>query len=61
MIDKIKKFLEIALYLIIVLLPLILLVLYLIVYFYALFEYGGRPISEIPTWAWWLLQNRGGK
>lgn len=61
MLDKIKEFLTTTLCLIIVLLPLILLVLYFIVYFYALFEYGGRPISEIPTWAWWLLQNRGGK
>ena len=61
MIDKIKEFLANALCVIIILLPLILLVLYFVVYFYALFKYGGRPISEIPTWAWWLLQNRGGK
>lgn len=61
MIDKIKEFLGNALCVIIVFLPLILLVLYFVVYFYALFEYGGRPVSEIPTWAWWLLQNRGGK
>ena len=24
-------------------------------------EDGGRPVSEIPTWAWWLLQSKGGK
>ena len=59
MIDKIKEFLGNALCVIIVLLPLILLILYFIVYFYALFEYGGRPVSEVPTWAWWLLQSKG--
>lgn len=36
----------------------ILMIITLIVaYVYALTKYGNVPISELPTWAWWLLKS----
>lgn len=26
-------------------------------YIWALIKYGGKPISEVPTWVWWLLRS----
>lgn len=28
-----------------------------VLYVYALIKYGNVPISELPTWAWWLLKS----
>ena len=28
----------------------------IVAYVYALTKYGNVPISELPTWAWWLLK-----
>ena len=28
---------------------------FFIFYIYVLVTYGGKPITEVPTWVWWLL------
>ena len=33
----------------------ILLVVFMILYFYLLFMYGGKQMSEVPLWVWWIL------
>jgi len=30
-----------------------------ILYFYALITYANTPVSEMPVWAWWILQSKG--
>lgn len=32
-------------------------VLFIIFYVYTLVVYGNKPVTEIPTWVWWLLHS----
>ena len=45
------------LYCFFMLLCLIAIVLFMIFYVHTLMVYGNKPISECPTWVWWLLHN----
>lgn len=36
---------------------ILMIVTLIVAYVYALTKYGNVPISELPTWAWWLLKN----
>ena len=36
---------------------MLMLVALIVAYTYALIKYGNVPISELPTWAWWLLKS----
>lgn len=37
---------------------ILMIVTLIVAYVYALTKYGNVPISELPTWAWWLLKDR---
>ena len=40
---------------------LIVAVVCIVIKFWVIYEYADTPISEVPTWAWFWLQNGGGK
>ena len=37
---------------------MLLVVTLIVTYVYALIKYGNVPMSELPTWVWWLLKGR---
>ena len=54
--DIILKIIMTFLFILFVIAMLILVAL-VVLYVYALINYGNVPISELPTWAWWLLKS----
>ena len=42
------------------LLPIILVIGYLILYVYCMVKYGNVPISELPSWVYFILRGNGG-
>ena len=38
---------------------LVLGVITIVAWIYALVVYGNTPVTQLPTWAWWLLQKGG--
>ena len=54
--DIILKIIMTFLFILFVIAMLILVAL-VVLYVYALIKYGNVPISELPTWAWWLLKS----
>ena len=38
---------------------LIVAVVCIVIKFWVIYEYADTPISEVPTWAWFWLQNGG--
>ena len=55
--DIIIKLIMLFLY-IIVAVVFLLVVALIVLYVYALTKYGNVPISELPTWVWWLLNGK---
>lgn len=39
--------------------PILLLIFYLGLYIYAFIEYGGKPIDQIPSWVFFMLNGNG--
>ena len=46
---------------VVVLIAVIAVVSSVVAYAYALIAYGGKPISEVPTWALWFLFSGKGR
>ena len=55
--DKIKNILCKTLIMLIYLLPVILCCVYVFLYVWCLINYGDKPVIEIPSWAYFFLNN----
>ena len=55
-----KDYLIAAFYLFLCALPFILVIGYLILYTYCIVKYGNVPISELPSWVYFILRGNGG-
>ena len=40
--------------------PIFILIFTIVLYTYALIKYGGKPINEIPSWVFFMLNGNGG-
>lgn len=62
---KIKDIAEnIICYLVIYGIPILLCLIaiaYFVLYIYCFFTYGDKPITEIPSWVWWVMYSGGNK
>lgn len=56
--DKIELFIIKAIYFGIPVLALIFVFGYIILWLYCINTYGDKPITEIPSWVWFILHNR---
>lgn len=54
--DKLIDILHSLLYGLVVGFPGILAITLILIWLYALITYGDKPITEIPSWAFWMLK-----
>lgn len=40
-------------------LAVVLFIVYVALYVYCAITYGGKPVAEIPVWAWLILKGKG--
>lgn len=58
---KIKEWIKAKLFYALWITIIVLTISAIIAYVYALIAYGGKPVSEVPTWALWLLFSGKGR
>ena len=58
---NIKEWIKAKLFYAFMIMVIVLAISAIVAYVYALIVYGGKPVSEVPTWALWLLFSGKGR
>ena len=49
---------ELFIYSSLLILGVLIIIGYIILWFYCMFKYGDKPITEIPSWVWVIINNK---